>query len=294
MIGLGLDEVISYSLIDPVEEQKLHPDPDKALDLPGGPVILENSLSSERSLMRRTLLGSMLRTAWTNLRFLERIAIFELGHVYHKMGTPDLDRAETGVAEPRHIGALLTGPRQPHWWEDTNRKALDYFDLKGVADALLERLALNNKVAWARGHHPSFHPGRCAQVSLDGKPLGVAGELHPLVREAYDLPDQPVVLLEWDLDLLLETARAADAEKRVGQISNYPPVHEDLALVMDENIPALDVERAILKAGAPLVTEAVLFDIYRGAQVGAGKKSLAFALSYHLSLIHISEPTRPY
>lgn len=131
-----------------------------------------------------------------------------------------------------------------------------------------------------RGAHPSFHPGRCARVTVEGREIGYLGELHPLVCEAFDLPVQPVVALEWDLEALLDAARAAEGGKHVGMISAYPPVHEDLALIVDAGTPALDVQRAILQAGLPLVTRALLFDIYQGPQVGEGKKSLAFALTY--------------
>jgi phenylalanyl-tRNA synthetase beta chain len=284
-----LDEVITYSLIDPEDEARLHPDPEAALELPGAPVVLRNSLAPERSQMRRTLLPSLLRTAWDNLRFLERVAIFEVGSVYYKLREPDLAEADPGVAEPRRLAVLMTGPRRARWWEDVDRAPLDYFDLKGVAEGLLEALALADKVAWARGKHPAFHPGRCARVAFGEDELGVVGELHPLVREAFDLPEQPVLLLDWDLDLLMEAARAADAAKEVGRISNYPMVHEDLALVVDEAVPALDVQRAILAAGAPLVIEAVLFDVYRGAQVAQGRKSLAFALTYQSPGQQLSE-----
>ena len=280
LVGLGMDEVITYSLIDPGDENRLHPVPQQVLNLPGEPVALQNYLSPERSQMRRTLLPGALRTAWANLRFLERVAIFEVGHVYHKMRPLDNKTANTGVDEPRRLSILLTGPRQPRWHEETDRAAMDYFDLKGIVDALLRRLGLEDTAQWARGAHPSFHPGRCAQVTLGERALGVLGELHPLVREAFDLPEQPIVVLEWDLDLLLDAAREADAEKTIGIISNYAPVYEDLALVVDEDMPAIEVQRAIVDAGRPLVTQALLFDVYRGEQVGAGRKSLAFALTY--------------
>ncbi|MBN2005891.1 MAG: phenylalanine--tRNA ligase subunit beta [Anaerolineae bacterium] len=280
MVGLGLDEVITYSLIDPGEEKRLHPDPDAALVLPGAPAMLLNALSPERTQMRRTLLSGALRTAAANLRFLERIAIFEVGHVFHRLRAPDVAAGDTGVDEPRRLSALLTGPRQKKGWQPADRELLDYFDLKGVAEALLERLSLKDKAQWERGAHPSMHPGRCAQVIVDDQVLGAVGEVHPLVREAYDLPDQPVAILEWDLDVLLAAARKAEAEKKVGNISPFPPIHEDMALVVDEATPALTVERIILEAGRPLVTEAMLFDVYRGAQVAEGKKSLAFALTY--------------
>ncbi len=280
LTGLGLDEVITYSLIAPDDEARLHPDEGATVHFPGDPVDLRNPLSPERSRMRRTLLPGALRTAWANLRFLERVAIFEIGHVYIRTGKPQPEQGETGVAEPRRLTILMTGPRQARWWQPTDRESLDYFDLKGVVEAMLYALSLAERVDWEQATHPTFHPGRCARVSVDGKLLGYMGELHPLVRETFDLPAQPVALLEWDLDILLTAAHQAGATKRIGFISPYAPVYEDIALVVDEEMPAIQVQRAILRAGAPLVTQALLFDVYRGPQVGAGKKSLAFALTY--------------
>jgi len=291
LVGLGLDEIITYSLIDPEDEARLHPDPDTSLDLPGERVVLRNYLSPERSQMRRSLLPGALRTTWANLRYLDRIAVFEVGRIYYNVGRPDVSAGDTGVAETRHLSMLLTGPRLASWWQDAvgSEGKADYFDLKGIADAFLARLSLDTKVEWTRGDHPAFHPGRCAVASADGQPLGVLGEIHPLVREAFDLPAQPMVALEWDLDVLLAAAEAADAEKQVVPLSPYAPVHEDLALVVDEATPVLDVQRAIMAAGYPLVTEASLFDVYRGEQVEAGKKSLAFALSYQAPNRSLSE-----
>ncbi len=279
LVGLGLDEIISYSLIDPADEPRLA-SPGTALTFAGEAIPLRNSLSPERSQMRRSLLPGLLRTARNNLRFLERVALFEVGRVHYRLATPNPAAGETGVAEPRRVAMVLAGPRQGRWFEATDRSALDYFDLKGIVEAFLERLALLDKAQWERGAHPSFHPGRCARVTVEGQEIGYLGELHPLVCEAFDLPVQPVVALEWDLEALLDAARAAEGGKHVGMISAYPPVHEDLALIVDAGTPALDVQRAILQAGLPLVTRALLFDIYQGPQVGEGKKSLAFALTY--------------
>ncbi len=283
LVRLGLDEIISYSLIDPEDESRLNPAPDKAVDLPGERLILRNALAPERSLLRRTILPGILRTAWANHRFLERLTIFELGHIYYGVGEPDPAAGETGVAEPRRLAMLLTGPRAARWWRNAatdERAPLDYFDLKGIVEALLRNLGLADEASWARGAHPAYHPGRCAEVTLGDQILGALGELHPLVREAFDLPEQPVMVLEWDLDALLAAAEGAEAGKKVAMISTYAPVHEDLALVVDEDVPALKVQRAIIEVGYPLVKRALLFDIYRGEQVGAGKKSLAFALTY--------------
>ncbi len=280
LVDLGLDEVITYSLVDPKEEGRLTPAGGQPVELPGTLITLRNYLSPERSQMRRTLLPALLRTAWANLRFLERVAVFEIGRIYYGVGAPDPEKAETGVAEPRHLGILMTGPRRERWWSATDREMVDYFDLKGVVDALLAHLSLADKVRWVRGEHPSFHPGRCAEVRMGETVLGVSGELHPWVAKTFDLPEQPVLVLEWDLDALLRAVDAAEIGKKVAFVSPYAPIHEDLALVVDEKVPAVDVQRAILQAGYPLVTQALLFDIYRGPQVGEGRKSLAFALSY--------------
>jgi phenylalanyl-tRNA synthetase beta chain len=282
LVGLGLDEVITYSLIDPEDEGRLHPDPEMDLALPGEPVVLRNYLSPDRSQMRRTLLPGALRTAWSNLRYLRRIAIFEIGRIHYKEGKPDVEAGDTGVAYPRHLSLLLTGPRRDPWWGDEGAEPekLNYFDLKGYVEALLEKLELKEGTEWARGKHPAFHPGRCATVSVGERELGTLGELHPMVREAFDLPEQPVTVLEWDLDALMDVALEAEEAKTIGQISPYAPVHEDLALVVDEDVPAMDVKRAILAGGYPLVRSVRLFDVYRGEQVERGKKSLAFALTY--------------
>lgn len=279
LVGLGLDEIISYSLIDPDDEGRLIPSGAR-FAFPGEAVRLHNPLAPERSQMRRTLLPGALRTARNNLRFVERIAIFEVGRVHYRRAVPNPAAGQTGIAEPRHLSLLLTGPRQGQWFEPTDRSPLDYFDLKGLVEVLLERLTLADKAQWERGAHPAFHPGRCARVVIAEREIGYLGELHPLVREAFDLPEQPVVLLEWDLEALLDVARDAEAGKHVGALSPYPPVHEDLALIVDEATPALEVQRTLIQAGNPLVTRALLFDIYRGPQIGAGKKSLAFALTY--------------
>ncbi len=279
LVGLGLDEVITYSLIDPEDEARLHPG-DESLALPGDRVVLQNYLAPERSQMRRSLLPGVLKTAQSNLRFLERIAIFEVGRVYYRVEAPDAGTGETGVVEPRHLSILMVGPRNPRWWEDVQHELLDYFDLKGLVEALLRRLDLEAQATWERGEHAAFHPGRCAVVSVDDRVLGHVGEIHPLVREAYDLPDIPVVAIEWDLEALLDAAIPARTQKELAMISTYPLVHEDFALVVDEATPALTVQRAIIRAGYPLVIRAELFDIYRGPQIEEGRKSLAFALTY--------------
>lgn len=268
LAGCGLDEVITYSLVDIADEGKLYPQgsvPDPARYLR-----LKNPLSADRAYLRQTLLPSLLRTLRENLRFQERVAIFEIGAVYLPVEGQQLPD------EPLRLGVAMTGPREPRsWLPDRRTTPLGFYDLKGVVEALLAGLSLSG--TFERGQHPAFHPGRCAQVSVNGQVLGVMGELHPLVREAFDLPEGPVAALEFDLEVLLGLWGAS---RRMTPISLHPPVYEDLAVVVDEETPAVRVRDLIAQTGAPLLRSVVLFDVYRGEQIGAGKKSLAYRLTY--------------
>jgi phenylalanyl-tRNA synthetase beta chain len=268
LTGCGLDEVITYSLVDLEDEAKLNPggaspDPDDYLHV-------QNPLSAEMDTLRQTLLPSLLHTTRQNLRFLDRVAIFEISQVFLPQ------EGQTLPDEPRRLSVVMTGPREERaWMEGQDRAAVDFYDLKGVVETLLDRLGLEG--AFERARRSTFHPGRCAEVRVNGEAVGMMGELHPLVREAFDLPEQPVCALEFDLDALLASwGRAPE----MTPISAHPPVYEDLAVVVNEDVPALRVRDRITETGAPLVRSVALFDVYRGEQVGAGKKSLAYRLTY--------------
>jgi phenylalanyl-tRNA synthetase beta chain len=280
LVGCGLDEVITYSLVDIADEGRLRPqgpppDPSRYLRL-------KNPLSADRAYLRQTLLPSLLRTLRDNLRFQERVAIFEIGAVYLPVD------GELLPDEPLRLGIVMTGPREPRsWLPDRQTTPLGFYDLKGVVEALLAGLGLSGTFERpVRGEPRSaaewriidaFHPGRCAQVSVNGTFLGIMGELHPLVREAFDLPQQPVAALEFDMEALLGLW---GAPRRMTPISLHPPVYEDLSVVVDEETPAVRVRDLIAQTGAPLLRSVVLFDVYRGEQIGPGKKSLAYRLTY--------------
>jgi phenylalanyl-tRNA synthetase beta chain len=268
LVGCGLDEVITYSLVSLEDEEKLHPgEPAPALPVH---LQLRNPLSSEQNTLRETLLPSLFHTTRENLRFLDRVAIFEIGRVYLPV------EGQTLPDESRRLGAVMTGPREERsWLEGQDRTLVDFFDLKGVVEVLLTRLELEGTLG--PDEHDAFHPGRCARVSVNGEDLGVMGELHPVVREAFELPDQPICALEFDLDALLAPW---GMPREMTPLSTHPPVYEDLAVVVSEDTPAVDVRHLIARAGAPLLRSVALFDVYRGAQVGADKKSLAYRLTY--------------
>jgi phenylalanyl-tRNA synthetase beta chain len=278
LVGCGLDEVITYSLVDVEDEGKLRPQgpqPDPARYLR-----LRNPLSAERAYLRQTLLASMLNTTRENLRFLDRVLIFEIGAVYVPVEGPS-GQARPLPDEPRRLSIVMTGPREARSWiAGQDRAPLDFYALKGVVEALLAGLGLEG--TFEPGEHPTLHPGRCAQVSVasstgESSVAGVMGELHPVVRDAFGLPGQPVCALEFDLDELLSAWGAARA---MVPISVHPPVYEDLAVVVDENVPAVRVRDLIARTGSSLVRSVELFDVYRGEQIGANQKSLAYRLTY--------------
>jgi phenylalanyl-tRNA synthetase beta chain len=267
LTGAGLDEVITYSMIDLADEMRLGGG-EAWRDEPSVTVL--NPLSVERAHLRRTLLPGLLRTARANLRFLERVAVFEVGRIY--IPRP----GEMLPAEPRRLGALLTGPREASTWLAHDAGPAGFFDLKGVLEELTARLALS-KVSWEGGAHPAMHPGRAARLLVDGAEVGFVGELHPLTRAAFDLPDAPVAIAELDLDALLAHWGTA---RPMTELSAQPAVYEDLALIVDEETPAAQVDELIRQSGGKLLVDVRLFDVYRGQPIPAGRKSLAYAITF--------------
>ncbi len=268
LVSCGLDEVITYSLVDVEEEGELW-----AGDEPRDPqayLRVLNPLSAERAYLRQTLLPSILRVARENLRFVDRVNIFEIGAIYlpvEGQALPD---------EPRRLGIVMTGPREDRsWLAGQDRTPIGFYDLKGVAEVLLDHLRLEG--VFESGESSTFHPGRCARLRVGERVIGTMGEVHPLVRESFGLSAQAVTALEFDLDSLLATW---GQPFEITPISVHPPVYEDLAVIVANDVPAVLVRDLIAQTGAPLIRSVVLFDVYQGEQVGPGRKSLAYRLTY--------------
>ncbi len=271
MAGCGLQEVITYSITNLDAVGKLHPEdvPPREADY----VRLANPLSSEREFMRRTLMNCLLETMRDNLRYTDRVAIFEVGRVYHPVEGEILPR------ELRRLGIAMTGPREALSWLEKEASSMDFFDLKGVIEVLLGRLGIR-KWHLEPAKSATFHPGRTARLITGKGEAGILGEVHPKVIDAFDLsqyPQQPVCLAELDLEMLLEDACLAG---ELASISRFPSLSEDLAIVVDEDIPAQGVQEVIHRAGGKFLVGAELFDLYQGPQVSPGKKSLAYSLTY--------------
>jgi phenylalanyl-tRNA synthetase beta chain len=268
LVSLGLQEVATYRLTTPEREARRLPPLTPPDDKPY--IRLANPIASDRDSLRHSLLASLLEVVERNSRQRSRISLFEIGPVFLA--------SEAGVLpeEPLKLVVVLTGPRYLPGWQHPDHQNMDFYDMKGVVEGLLEGLHLEH-VGFEPAEHPSYHPGKCAKVLVRDSRIGVIGELHPLVHERYDLPETPLLAAELDLDNLLAVIPAGTP---VQSVSAFPPVLEDLALVVDDSLPAQAVADAIKTAGGRLVTEIRLFDVYRGEKIGKGKKSLAYSLTY--------------
>jgi phenylalanyl-tRNA synthetase beta chain len=178
----------------------------------------------------------------------------------------------------------MTGPNDDRHWLARDVRDLDFFDLRGVVETLLERLHIADTI-YESAEHPTFQPGRTARLRvLDpstgsgrGRDIGIMGEIHPAVREAFGLPDRRVAAAELDLEALLAQVPPAWF---VEPISAYPAVLQDLAVVVDEDVPAAAVQAVIARTGGFLLKEIQLFDVYRGEPIPTGRKSLAYGLTF--------------
>ncbi len=268
LVSLGLQEILSYRMTTVEKEARLQP-PDGSSQLM--PYIrLANPITPERNVMRRSLLASVLDAAERNSRQRERLAFFEIGPVFWPVAGQILPD------EPLKLAIMLTGQRLAPAWDRHENVVVDFFDLKGIIEALLVDLHIPMP-EYQPVEATCFHPGKCAAVSVAGRLLGSFGELHPLVKSRYDFG--PASVLAADLDLA-ELLALIPPLFDVVSVPEYPPVLEDIAVVVDESVAAEKVASLIRQSGGRLLREVRLFDVFRGEQIGAGKKSLAYGLTY--------------
>jgi phenylalanyl-tRNA synthetase beta chain len=271
LVQLGLQEVVNYRLTSPDREARRLPPNVPPDDKPY--VGLANPIAIDRNVMRHSILSSLLEIIEHNARIRERIALFEIGPVF--LGS------EVGALpdEIPHLTIAITGIRNLPGWQPTDTNQMDFYDLKGIVDSLIDGLHIAG-VRYEASRYPSFHPGKCARLVAGESQLGVLGELHPQVRENFDLPNAPLLVA----DLELNSLQALIPEViMVEQTSPYPPVLEDLAVVVAKELPAERVAEVICQAAGKVVKEVRLFDVYTGNQVDPGKKSLAYSLTYQAS-----------
>ena len=264
LADLGYQEVVNMSFVEQPWEADFANNAD--------PIRLQNPIASQLSVMRSTLIGSLVANVRYNLnRKAGRVRVFEVGAVFlRNPAVQDGPLAVAGFDQPKRVAAIAYGPAADEQWGLPTR-AVDYFDVKGDLEALFAPRA----VRFSKTAHPALHPGRSALVQVDGKVVGVIGELHPRWLQKYDLPQAPV-LFEVDADALRACAVPAYTE-----ISKFPGATRDLALVVKQDVPAqalIDAFHAELASNplGKLVQAVVLFDEYRGKGLEQDEKSLAF------------------
>ena len=285
LVGIGLQETINHplttienhvALLAGVSSATATADSRPAVDDAEGFVSLSNPVSPEKQHMRRSVLVSALENLDRNMRFRARLATFELGRIY----LPEEGNGELPLEE-RRFSIALTGPRQAESFyagEGAEGDELDFFDLKGVIETAIQALGFDaSELAFeARPDTGTFGP-RCAEVKLGDVTLGLMGEVHPAVRNAFGLPNARVCLADLRIEPLVKPDWSIEP---MTPISNYPPVVEDLAFEVTENVTIQQTRDAIKQAGGDLLVEVDLFDVYRGEPLAEHHKSLAFRLTY--------------
>jgi phenylalanyl-tRNA synthetase beta chain len=268
--ALGYQETINYSFVEESWER----------DLAGqiNPIRLLNPIASQMSVMRSSLIGSLLQVVKFNAdRKADRVRVFELGRVFlRNAAVQSTDTTVEGFDQPMRVAGMAWGPVEPLGWQGKARN-VDFYDVK----ADVEKLLAPRKPEFVAAEHPALHPGRSAQVQLDGVVIGHVGELHPRWRQAWELTSAPVV---FELSLDAVTARVVPVAQAVAK---HQSVERDIAVIVSEQVTHGQLMTAIHAAPTQgLLRDAVLFDIYRpkaesAGALAVGEKSLAVRLTLH-------------
>jgi phenylalanyl-tRNA synthetase beta chain len=225
--------------------------------------------------MRTTLLGSLLDAAQRNLaRGADHVSLFESGRVYLPGQSGDFPGERPAPDhEPHRVGCLAIGPLTAQSWRGGGEQA-DFYALKGALEAIAGQLGA--PLSFGAAEEPFLHPGRSASVAVAGLAAGWLGELHPLVCREWDL--EAATAFEVDIAPLLATASVG--EETYEDVTTFPAVYQDLAVVVPAEVPAARLREAVLAGGGELLRAADVFDLYAGEQVGEGNKSVALRLEF--------------
>ena len=258
LMGLGLNEIQTYSFVSPSGVDKIFVDEGSyKRDF----VKIINPLGEDTSVMRTTLIPNMLDVLErNNARYIDKVEAFELGRIF-------LNAFKTEEGLPTEKKNVCIGM----YGDDT-----DFYVLKGVVEGLLRELGIEGAEFKADKENKTFHPGRCASVSKGDALIGELGEINANVIEQYTLPER-VYVAELDFEKLFELS---DREILYKPIPKYPAIERDIAILVKSEVQAGDILKAIREAGGELLENAELFDVYRGAPIPLGMKSMAYALRY--------------
>lgn len=260
--GAGLYQAVTYSL---TSEEKA---PQFALEQ-SGTIRLAMPMSEDHSVLRLSILPQLLEVMkYNGARHTDSLAIYETGTVFLANGTDELP------LEKEHLAGAITGLWHSLPWQG-EKKAVDFFVIKGILTGLFEKLGLTDQVEFVQAKVEGMHPGRTAEVRLNGRDIGFVGQVHPNVQKELDLKDTYV--FEFSLNAVFE-AETAPLQYEI--IPRFPSITRDIALVANKETVSGILKEIILTAGAPLLKEAQVFDLYEGDKMEEGKKSIAFSLKY--------------
>ncbi|MFJ8237246.1 phenylalanine--tRNA ligase subunit beta [Ureibacillus sp. NPDC094379] len=262
MEGAGLYQAVTYSLTSDELAQKFALKAEKTTRL-------LMPMSEERSTLRQSLIPHLVEAASYNVaRSAELVSLYEIGSVF--LG----QTAEELPYEEEHLAFVVTGKWVDNSWQGEKLNA-DFFVAKGIVEGLFEKLGLTNRVSYEKASVDGLHPGQTAAILLDGENVGLIGGLHPIERKKYDLKETYVA--ELNLKAIIETVTE---ELVYSAVPRFPAVTRDIALELDRNKPAGEIEKVIRDAGTKLLKDVKVFDVYEGDKMEAGKKSVAFSLTY--------------
>ncbi|HAS6169589.1 TPA: phenylalanine--tRNA ligase subunit beta [Vibrio vulnificus] len=260
LVDRGYHEAITYSFVEPEQQKLVVPGVDA--------LILPNPISAEMSAMRLGLIQGLLNTVVHNQKRQQpRVRLFEYGLRFIPCET-----AENGMRQEPMLAGVIAGTRsEEHWNIDTN--TVDFFDLKGDVEAILELSANDKAYSFVAAKHPALHPGQSAAIVVDGKEIGVIGTIHPELERKFGLNGRTIVFeIEW-------SAINRKVIPEAVALSKFPANRRDIAVVVDEAVASGDIVNACLEVGGEFLKAAKLFDVYVGKGVEEGKKSLAIALT---------------
>ena len=261
--GMGLTQAISYSLttVEKAKQFQIKPLAE--------PMKLDFPMSSDHVATRMNIVSGLLNDiAYNVARNVDNVALYEEGRVFLPMG-------DERPVEQEHLAAAVTGQMVANSWNKKDQP-VDFFQLKGIVERYLKNMGIAGKITYVpTSDRPEMHPGRTADIMVDDQLVGFIGQVHPQTAKEYKIPETYV--FELNLELLLA---APKIENEYTPISKYPSITRDIALLVDDDVENATIVEAIKQKGGAYLKDIHLFDVYAGSHLPAGKKSLAYTLTY--------------
>jgi len=256
LLDQSYQEVITYSFIDTLTEELLNPVAER--------LELSNPISADLAVMRSTLWGGLLKTLQHQLRRQQPdVRIFETGLTFRQ--------TNNGLLQTKKIAGLISGHKNATLWASKTR-GVDFFDIKGDVERLMEFTDAAKNILWQSGQHDSLHPGQSASLILDEKVIGHVGQLHPRLQKKMDL-SQTAFLFELDIVVLMQGTVPS-----FKSLSKFPSVRRDLSLLIDDSVTAAEIKQSLSRLQNEMITSSHIFDVYQGEGVASGLKSVSLGL----------------